>query len=292
MQNAGLYQDQVVHVADIHFWRVVLNPLRLMNKRFLGNLTVLLKRRYEFPTENAEPFADAVAATGVKTVIMTGDFTSTSLDGEFELAVRFVRGMRDRGLTVHVLAGNHDVYTFEAWRAARFEQYFAEFLPEGGYPSLQHLPGGTSLILVPTVCPRHLSTRGLVTAETIEEVSDLLTKCGPRVIVAAHYPVLHHTHGYTSSRWRRLENAKALRTALAASGRRILYLCGHVHRFSYERDRDNPNIEHLSSDGFFRRAARTGVDGEFVEIGVTGEGFRVRRHMHRQTWGVLEESPR
>jgi len=263
----------------------------MMNKRFLGNLTVLLRRRREFIMENAEPFADTVAGTGAKAVILTGDFTSTSTDDEFARAARFVQGLRDRGLTIHILPGNHDVYTFEARRAKRFEQYFAEFIPPEGYPSLQSLPGGTPLILVPTVCPRYLSARGLVTPETIEAVSILLSKCGPRVIVAAHYPVLHRVRGYSSSPLRRLANAEALRTALAASGRDILYLCGHVHRFSYERDKDHPGIEYLSTGAFMRRDPHTGVDGEFAEIGVTGSGFRVMRHTYRQAWNAQEESP-
>jgi len=291
MELADSCQDRAVHIADIHFWRLIFNPFSMMNKRFLGNLTVLLRRRREFIMENAEPFADTVAGTGAKAVILTGDFTSTSTDDEFARAARFVQGLRDRGLTIHILPGNHDVYTFEARRAKRFEQYFAEFLPPEGYPSLQSLPGGTPLILVPTVCPRYLSARGLVTPETIEAVSILLSKCGPRVIVAAHYPVLHRVRGYSSSPLRRLANAEALRTALAASGRDILYLCGHVHRFSYERDKDHPGIEYLSTGAFMRRDPHTGVDGEFAEIGVTGSGFRVMRHTYRQAWNAQEESP-
>lgn len=292
MNQLDSLDDRVAHIADIHFWRLVFNPLRMMNKRFFGNLTVLMRRRLEFVIENAEPFADAVAATGVKAVILTGDFTSTSLQDEFEMAARFVRGLRDRGLAIHMMPGNHDAYTFEARRARRFEQCFAEFIPPEGYPALRRLPGGTSLILVPGVCPRYLSARGLVTRDEIEAVSGLLKKCGPRVIVAAHYPVLNRTHGYSSHPFRRLTNAEALREALAASGKKILYVCGHVHRFSYERDKQYPNIEYLSLSGFFLKNHETGVDGEFAEIHTRENGFTVMRHTHRQEWNAGEETPR
>ena len=292
MAQTNFVEDRVAHIADIHFWRLVFNPLRMMNKRFLGNLTVLLRRRREFVIENADPFANAVAATGVNAAILTGDFASTSLPEEFEMAARFVRALRERGLAVHVLPGNHDVYTFEAWRARRFEQYFAEFLPKEGYPALQKLPGGTPLILVPTVCPRHFSASGIVTREAVEKVSILLKECGPRVIVAAHYPVLHRTHGYSSNPFRRLENTGAFREALAASGKKILYVCGHVHRFSYERDGQCPGIEYLSMGALFRKSRETGIDGEFAEIRIGESGFTVLRHLHKQEWNAAEEAPR
>ena len=284
--------DRVGHIADIHFWRVVLNPFRMMNKRFLGNLTVVLRRKHEFVAENAEIFADAVAATGVNAVILTGDFSSTSLPEEFAMAVNFVRGLRGRGLQVHVLPGNHDVYTFASARRKRFEEYFAEFLPEGGYPALQRLPGGTPLVLVPTVCPRHFSASGLVTRDTVDRVAALLKECGPRVVVAAHYPVLAKTHGYASHALRRLENAEALREALVASGKKILYVCGHVHRFSYQRDAHASDIAYLSTGAFFRKSHETGIDGEFAEIGIRENGFTIRRHAHRREWEITAEELR
>jgi hypothetical protein len=269
--------DRIAHVADIHFWRIVRNPLRMLNKRFLGNLTVLFRRRHEFVLERAEPFADAIAQTGVKTVVLTGDFSSTSLDEEFELAVGFVRGLRDRGLAVHLMPGNHDVYTFDAWRKKRFEHFFAEFLPQEGYPAVATLPGGTSLVMVPTVCPRHFSARGLIIPDTIEAVRGLLKSCAPAAIVAAHYPVLPKTHGYASNPFRRLQNAEAFRDMLGASGKRILYLCGHVHRYSHERDSRYPMIEHVSTGAFFRMDRATGIKGEFTEVRVYAETFKMER---------------
>lgn len=196
MPETGPPLDTLIHIADMHFWRIVTNPLRLMNKRFFGNLNVMWRRRRDFIMERAEPFADAVAATGVKSVLLTGDFASTATDEEFGLARRFVDGLRSRGLTPYLMPGNHDVYTHEAVRKRRFERHFGEFLPRGGYPARLALPGGTDLILAPTVCPRHFSTRGRITHKEIQRVAELLASCGPCAIVAAHYPVLHRTSGY------------------------------------------------------------------------------------------------
>ena len=281
-------RDIVAHIADIHFWRVVVNPFHLMNKRFLGNLTVLLRRRFEFVLERAESFADHIAATGVKTVLLTGDFTSTSTAAEFALAAQFVRGLTARGLAVHLVPGNHDVYTFESVRKRRWERYFEEFLPPGGYPAATRLPGGTSLVLAPTVCPRYLSARGLITQQAVEQVGHLLKSCGDSVIVAAHYPVLHDTRGYHSNPFHQLANAQSLRRTLGMSGKRILYLCGHVHRFSYERDTDYPSIEYLSTGAFLCNDDKRGIQGEFAEIRAGGKAFDLLRHVKRgNAWAVI-----
>ena len=273
--------ERFAHIADLHFWQIVTNPWLLMNKRFLGNLTVILRRRYEFVMERAEPFADAIAASGIGSVVLTGDFASTATDEEFMLAASFVRGLQARGMAVHVLPGNHDVYTFEAARERRFEKHFAEFIPPGGYPALVKLPGGTPLILAPTVCPRHLSARGLVTPETVRAVAGLLEECGPLAVVAAHYPLLHTARGYASHPFRRLANAESLRRVLGASGKRILYVCGHTHRFSHDNDAQYPMMEHLCTGGFVRTDPRQGVHGEFSEVAIFPDRFVI----HRETFG-------
>ena len=283
--------ETVIHIADIHFWRIVRNPISLLNKRFLGNLTVLLRRRYDFDIAQAEPYADAVAevaaSAGAKTVLLTGDFVSTSSHEEFELAVRFVRGLRERGLEIRLVPGNHDVYTFESVRRKRFEHYFGEFLPPDGYPSVMRLPGGTPLILAPTVRPRYFSARGHVTEKEVEQVGQLLTQIEGQALVAGHYPLLHRTQAYVSNRWRQLQNAGKLRRVLGESQKHILYAAGHVHAFSYERDPTYANLEHLTTGAFFKRDVRLGIAGEFTEIQIFMDRFEIYRHVYKQQWTTM-----
>lgn len=278
--------DVLCHIADLHFWKVVTNPLRLLNKRFLGNLNVWLRRRHEYKMEHAEAFADAVAATGNRRLLLTGDFSSTSLDEEFERAAKFVEGLRARGLAIHLVAGNHDVYTFEAQRAGRFEQYFARYLPAAGYPACVTLPGGTPLLLIPTAQPNWITARGFVSPETVDRVRALLAACAPETpaIAAAHYPLLPRTEAYASSWQHRLGGAESLRALLGGSGRRVLFVAGHVHRFSYVRDAEFPNLTHLTTGAFFRRIEGAEYDGEFSEIHVDDGGFAVLRHRHAESW--------
>jgi predicted phosphodiesterase len=284
--------DTLIHIADMHFWKIVRNPIHLLNKRFLGNLTVLLKRRREFDMARAEPYAEAIAevaaSAGAKTVLMTGDFVSTSTHDEFDLAVRFVRGLRARGLEIHLIPGNHDVYTFESARRKRFEHYFGEFLPPDGYPSLMRLPGGTPLILVPTVRPRHLSARGHITEKEVEHVRQLLEQARDRLVVAGHYPLLHRAQGYASIRWRQLNNAGKLRRVLGESQKHILYAAGHVHAFTYERDSVYANLEHLTTGAFFKRDIKREIAGEFSEIGIYQDRFEIHHHVHKGGWTATQ----
>jgi 3',5'-cyclic AMP phosphodiesterase CpdA len=275
--------DTFIHIADLHFWKVVWNPLRLANKRILGMANVYFSRRRHFAMENAEPFADAVVATGVKDVLLTGDFTSTALDEEFAMAAAFVRGLANRGMRIALAPGNHDVYTFEARRKRRFERHFAEFLPEDGYPARVTLPGGTAMILAPTAVPNALSARGLIAPEAIERTLAMIAESPPGpVVVAAHYPLLPKTATYASTRQHRLRNAAQFRRRLGETGRHILYVAGHVHHASYVRDPKYPEIEYLTTGCLFRRD-RHG-EGEFSIVKVfTGE-FDVTRRIHRGAW--------
>jgi UDP-2,3-diacylglucosamine pyrophosphatase LpxH len=276
--------DKIVQIADLHFWHVVLNPLRLLSKRFIGNLNVLLYRRHEFLMSRAQEFADNVTATGISVALMTGDFTSTANREEYKMASTFVQGLKTKGLRIELVPGNHDVYTFRTLRTKRFEQYFGEFIPDGGYPALERLPGGTPLILVPTVTPNALSSKGRITDAEVAKVSELLKQCSTNVIVAGHYPVLARTYAYSQQESHQLRNAEALHRVLGESGCRILYVCGHTHRFSYVQDAQYPNLSHLSTGAFFRSDPQAGLQGEFAEIHATQAGFAVFRHTHEEEW--------
>lgn len=270
-------RDCLLHVADLHFWKVTFNPLRLLNKRVLGNLNVWMRRRHEFAMERAAACVDWLAAQGTRQLLLTGDFTSTALDEEFERAREFVVAVRQRGFTVYMVPGNHDVYTFESVRKDRFRRYFGDYIPAQGYPARYTLPGGTPLLLVPTACPNLLSTRGRIRDVEVQRTADLLRECGPAVIVAGHYPVLNKTPGYELTRSRRLRNAEALRSVLGRSEKRILYVAGHVHRFSYVTDEKYPHLQHVTTGALFYRNRREGHEAECCQIEVGDEGFRVHR---------------
>jgi 3',5'-cyclic AMP phosphodiesterase CpdA len=292
-------RDRLLHITDLHFWRVVTNPFRLLNKRFLGNLNVLLRRRHEYAMELAPRYVTALVDTGIRNVLLTGDLTSTAMEEEFASARGFLEMLRSHGLNVILLPGNHDLYTFEAHRKKRFEKYCQDFLPRMPYPVRVELPGGTPLLLVQTACPNLFSTRGRVNREAIEAMAALVDGSPAPALVAAHYPLLSETYGYTLHPLRQLRNAALLRARLGRSRRTLLYVCGHTHRFSYVRDPEFPSLEHLTTGAFLRHDAQSGRLGEFAEIHVFDNGFEVYRHVHEGQWlrhrvtprSVMDETP-
>ncbi|MEK7795501.1 MAG: metallophosphoesterase [Candidatus Hydrogenedentota bacterium] len=277
--------DTFLHLTDFHFWEVVLNPFRLLNKRLLGNVNVWLRRRHEYAVDRAEQFATDIAATGVRQAILSGDFASTSTHKEFEAAKVFVQRLADAGIELIAIPGNHDVYTFESARARRFEQYFDEWYPKEGPPARRTLAGGTPIVLVPTVCPNLISSKGRITPAQVDATARLLESCGSPVVVVGHYPVLHEVRGaYASKPGRRLRNAESLRRVLGECGRRVLYVSGHVHRFSYVRDAEYPELWHLTSGAFFRRDHALGIEGNYSKVSIGPDGFSVERYTWREKW--------
>ena len=282
----------IAHVTDVHFWEIVRNPLKLINKRLLGNLNVILKRSKHFHQHLADDFAANVIDTGAKTVIFGGDFTSTATDSEFERARHFVDIFEKAGLRIVLMPGNHDVYTFESVRAARFESCFSRWLPEGGYPSRYDLVGGGSLLVVPTVCPNILSSRGRITAEELEKVGAMIGKVADRpLLIAGHYPFLHNTSSYSSNWERKLGNAEALHELLGSSNQPLTYIAGHVHRFSYVTDRLHERIRHLTTPAFFYHRSGTDVCGAFTVLEPDGDYFRITLHQRKQFWSAEVQSP-
>ncbi len=111
-------------------------------------------------------------------------------------------------------------------------------------------------------------------------------------MVAGHYPLLSETYGYVMKPNRRLRNAESLRRALGESGKRILYIAGHVHRFSHVRDDQYPSLTHLTTGALFRLDPVSGVTGDFSEVRVERGDFRVLRHEFADAWTQAEHNAR
>ena len=274
-------RDAFIHITDLHFWEIVTNPLRLLNKRLVGNVNVILKRQHDFIMERAWDYVEYVNALDVEQVIITGDFASTATDYEFEQGVKFIRALESGGKKVSVIPGNHDVYTFASERNQVFESYYAPWMPDAPLPCIQHLPNGTPYLYVPTVCANVLSSKGTISQEEIDATLALLETMSSPAIVIAHYPILNETTVYSVNENRQLRQAEALRRALGESGKDILYVCGHVHCFCDEIDPHYPNIRHLTSGAFFRTAPESDSDGDFSVVEVGETEIRVTRHLHR-----------
>ncbi len=283
--------DNLLHITDLHFWEMIWNPFRMTNKRMLGNINVFLRRRREFRVGQAHSFAQALAGHGAKTVFAGGDFTSTATHAEFDAAAAFLAQLHQSGMQVVAVPGNHDVYTFEAYRQGRFQQYLRDFMPDDALPCRITLPGGTPFILLSTAAPNLLSSCGHISDEHLERTVHLLasTPEGP-VLVGAHYPVLRETPGYTTSFTRKLHGAEKLRRVLQQSNRDILYIAGHVHRFSYVVDAQCERIRYVTTPPLFMQRHGSPYSGAFTHIQVHENDFSVHLHRYDGAWKVEKKN--
>lgn len=277
-------RDHLLHLTDFHFWEVVYNPFRFLNKRFIGNINVFMRRRHEFFMDRAEAYADYAGGLGAPDALLTGDFTSTATAPEFEMARQFVLRLEGHGVKPVAIPGNHDVYTFESVRKKQFQKFFESWMPEQPLPCTIHLRGGTPVVLVPTVRPNIMSSQGYVGPQVIREVSLLLDAIEGPAIVAAHYPLIHKVGSYVAPVGRRLLNADGLKDAIGKHPHPVLYLAGHNHRFHIERDGGFPQLTHLCTASLLWQDERSGTKGEFCELLIDSGGIEVIRHVCRASW--------
>lgn len=276
--------DRFLHLTDFHFWEIVFNPFRFLNKRFIGNINIVMNRRHEFFMDRAEAYADYCGSLGAPDALLTGDFTSTATPREFEMARQFVLRLEHNGIDAIAIPGNHDVYTFESVRKRQFEKFLEPWMPERPLPCVILLRGGTPVLLVPTVRPNIMSSQGYISPRHIQIISTLLEQIDRSLIVAAHYPLIHRAGSYVAPVGRRLLNAPALREALGKHPHPVVYIAGHNHRFHLERDEEFEQLTHLCTASLLWQDERSGTKGEFCELVVDEGAIQVLRHVCRDSW--------
>jgi hypothetical protein len=283
--------ESFVFCTDIHFWEFVINPFRLFGKRALGTLNLFFRRRKYFRMERLREYSSKLLSRNAGSLLIGGDLSTTSTNEEFVQARDFLNSLGYSPSNLHLVPGNHDVYTFRASAEKRFEKHFAEWIPGGGYPCMTSMENGTPLLMLSTVCPNVFSSRGNISDSDIARVSEMLSAVDSDiVVVVSHYPLLTEAPQYSLSRSRRLQGAESLRNALGTCGRKVIYLCGHVHRFSSNIDPLYPNIHQITGPSFVGLSPKTGLGGGFVECTIGLSEYVVEHHFLADEWNIESET--
>ncbi len=220
---------RLVHLSDIHVWRIPRNPFRLAGKRLVGATALLLGRARRFRLERLEEVVERVRALAPDHLVITGDLTTLATPEEFAMARAALEPILADPARATVIPGNHDRYTRSATRDRLFEQSFGAFAPEGRYPWLRTIGPGTALLGLDPTRPG-LTARGVLAAGQLARARALLEDAGPipRLLVACHYPLAVPPAYARALAHKPLVGAGALLEWLEGVGRH-LYLCGHVH---------------------------------------------------------------
>jgi 3',5'-cyclic AMP phosphodiesterase CpdA len=232
---------RIAHVSDLH----VLTPARvelrrvLFNKRVTGYANLLMKRARVYRRDYLVSVL-AEAAARADHVVVTGDITNLSLEGEYEEATRLLHEVA-RTTEVTVVPGNHDIYLPVVHHERRFPHHFSTFfesdlpelaldLPAGRFPSVK-LRGPAAIIGLSSAVPRPpFVSAGYVGREQLAALTRVLAH--PEVARRTAVILIHHCpfdSRFRIEQWRGgLIDAPALRRALAPLARGLV-LYGHLH---------------------------------------------------------------
>ncbi len=253
---------RIAHVSDLHVLSPAGTELRrvLFNKRATGYANLLLRRGRVYRREWLHAVMEAAAARADQLVV-TGDITNLSLEGEYEEARRLL-DVAARSAEVTVVPGNHDVYLPAVFHERRFSHHFSPFmesdlpelaldLPSGRFPFVK-LRGPIAILGLSSAVPRPpFISAGYIGHNQLEALRAVLDH--PEVRRRAKVVLLHHDP--IDSRFRieqlrgGLVDARALRRALAPLSAGLV-LFGHLHvRKRYRLRTDAGVLDVVSASG-------------------------------------------
>ncbi len=221
---------RVLHFGDLHVWRARV-PWRdaLYPKAWLGPLNLLLRRARKFPPSYRRPVMEALWREEADLVVFTGDFSTFSLEEEFQEAAEWFGPLREKwGDRLFALPGNHDRYTPGALRRRHLERWLPWVRTDP--LSRLELEDGWTLLGVDHSVPLPFRSNGVVTPESLPALADALAaegSAGRKVLLAGHFP--YATPAAHPETWEhRLIGGEAFAEVLRAFPP-AAYLHGHKH---------------------------------------------------------------
>ncbi|MCH9608878.1 MAG: 3',5'-cyclic adenosine monophosphate phosphodiesterase CpdA [Chlamydiales bacterium] len=215
---------RIAHLSDPHFSCVSFSPSQFLSKRWLGNLNLILFRSKAYQTTHLQKLPELLTKLDVEFVMITGDFTQTSLDEEFQKGASFAHSFKEE---VYTLPGNHDMYTKRSEKEQTYYNYFPSKALQTTRVEKKLLKEGWWLVGLD--CARAnslLLSNGVFTPE-MDAVLDQTLRSIPatdRVIIANHFPLFPSGRASHDT-----ERGEALQEVLKKYPNVVLYLHGHDH---------------------------------------------------------------
>ncbi|MDF3128103.1 metallophosphoesterase [Kiritimatiellaeota bacterium B1221] len=221
---------KIIHFGDLHVWRFTPVWSELYYpKRWLGPLNLLFHRSKHFPPEYRRAAMDAIVNEKPDVAIFTGDFSSFSLQAEFEEADQLFAPLREQlGERLFALPGNHDCYTPRAHR----NQIMQRVLPwvHAEPVSRLDLNDKLSLVGVNHSEPFWVASNGRVTSDTQTQLKAMFAQMkaeGRTVLLAGHYPYVSPEE-YPESKDHKLIGDAEFAEVVKEGGPAV-YMHGHQH---------------------------------------------------------------
>ncbi len=232
---------RLAHFTDLHLPIRQAPRLReILNKRALGYLSWLKRRRHWHRPEVAERLAADMRSQGADAALVSGDLVNIALPAEFDDAVLWLeRSLKP--IRVLFAPGNHDTYVRESWEATlgKLGASMRGVRTSDPRPRAPHdfedfpfvaAPDDSDLAVIvanssPPTAPGLAS--GALGAGQIRRIEDELAAAGARRrfrILMLHHPI---NDGVVSRR-KALSDRAALLAAIGRAGVELV-LHGHAH---------------------------------------------------------------
>ncbi|SPN74007.1 3',5'-cyclic adenosine monophosphate phosphodiesterase CpdA,cyclic 3',5'-adenosine monophosphate phosphodiesterase,Calcineurin-like phosphoesterase [Chlamydia serpentis] len=227
MEEKSQHAHRLIHISDVHFHVLPLNPLDCLNKRLKGLLRKVFGLVQFQATTISQRLPQVIKSLEANSVCITGDVSLTAMDAEFLLAKHFVDILAKHSST-YLLPGNHDVYTSKSLAKQTFYKYFPNQKLQHDKVSFHKLTDCWWLILLDCSCLNGwFSANGAVQLTQISAIETFLLSLSSEenVVIANHYPLLSSRHSYHD-----LINNTLLKNVLNKYNKVRLYLHGHEHQ--------------------------------------------------------------
>ncbi len=120
---------KLAHVSDLHILHIEgVKPWRYLGKRLTGGANLMMKRKKSHSHQVVVDAFAQIRAMDVDHIMVTGDLSNLALESEFDAGRRTLEAHAGGPQTVSVIPGNHDYYTLNSVRTARFESFFSPWM--------------------------------------------------------------------------------------------------------------------------------------------------------------------
>ena len=205
----------------------------LLNKRLLGYLSWLKRRRAEHQRSILDAMVEDIGRIRPDHLIVTGDLTHIGLPEEFRQARDWLQGL-GTPTNVTVVPGNHDTYT-RARSDQTIDLWNAYMMSDRGttqagsiFPSLR-IRGPAAIVglssALPTAPFLAMGSIGTAQLQALPHILEETARAGLFRIL-----VIHHSPAEGVDKWRKhLTDRSQLQAVLARHGVELI-LHGHTHR--------------------------------------------------------------
>ena len=223
---------KIVHFSDPHAGGPAEDWMAYLDKRWVGVFNYRFRRRFRHDLKLLERAVEYILDVRPDVAVCTGDLTSTGQPGEFEKSLAILKPLKESGIPLIYMPGNHDCYVRRAKCVKAMKEAVAYL--NGSEYAFDTLPqvrtvGSVDFLMLNTSRPSNLlCSWGFVSKADDDWVQKVCAqeKVRPRILVS-HYPMLED-HPILRMRHRLFGQKNILR--LKSEGIIDLSLCGHVHK--------------------------------------------------------------